>query len=62
MSVPMPSPEATAALDEARHARADCEAVLPLAAQLSRRVRAQVQADHFLDLIECVLREAAGFG
>lgn len=60
IDAPVPSPEATAALEEARHARADNEAVLPLAMQLSRRVKAQVEANHFLDLIECVLREAAG--
>lgn len=51
-----PSPEAERALVEARDARASTEAILPLVEGLSLRVREQVEANHFLDLIEGILR------
>lgn len=53
-----PSPEASKALEEAHEARRHAEAALPDAAQLSRRIRAQMETNHFLDLIESIMEQA----
>lgn len=58
-TAPEPSQEAKQALADARDARANTEAILPLARQVSRRVREEVEANHFLDLIENIMREVA---
>jgi hypothetical protein len=59
-ALPEPSQEAQDALADARDARANTEAILPLAEQVSRRVREEVEANHFLDLIQDIMRELAG--
>lgn len=56
---PSPSPEARDAIASARHARVTSEAALPMAEQLRDRVRRALAADHFAELMEATLREAA---
>lgn len=56
---PEPSPEAKDAIATARHARLTTEAVLPAAEQLRDRVRDVLSANHFAELMEATLREAA---
>lgn len=55
-----PSREARDAIEEARHARADNEAVTPLVRRVGRELREHVAANHFIDLIEATIRQAAG--
>ena len=54
-----PSPEAQDAIASARHARVTSEAALPMAEQLRERVRSVLTANHFAELMEATLREAA---
>lgn len=54
-----PSPEAQDAIAAARHARITTEASLPMAEQLRERVRSALTANHFAELMEATLREAA---
>ncbi len=54
-----PSNEAKAAIESARRARRSSEAALPAAEMLRDRVRAAIAANHFADLMENTLREAA---
>jgi hypothetical protein len=54
-----PSSEARDAIARARHARQTTEAVLPVAEQLRDRVRSALAANHFVELMEQSLREAA---
>lgn len=54
-----PSPEARSALSRARRARRSSEAALPVAEQLRDRVREVIAANHFAELMEATLREAA---
>jgi hypothetical protein len=54
-----PSPEAADAIAQARHARLTTEAALPAAEQLRDRVRTVLAANHFTELLEQTLREAA---
>lgn len=49
------SQEAVAALEQARCARAENEALVPIAAQLGDRVREQVRENHFYELFEQVV-------
>lgn len=56
---PQPSPEARNALESARRARRSSEAALPVAERLRDRVRAVIAANHFAELMEDTLREAA---
>ncbi len=58
-NVVQPSPEAADAIVSARHARATTEAALPMAEQLRDRVRSVLAANHFAELMERTLREAA---
>ena len=54
-----PSAEAADAIVSARHARATTEAALPMAELLRDRVRSVLAANHFAELMERTLREAA---
>lgn len=54
-----PSPEASDAFEAARRARVSSEAAVPVAERLRDRVRAAVAANHFAELMEATLREAA---
>lgn len=54
-----PSHEARKALESARRARRSSEATLPVAERLRDRVRAAIAANHFAELMEDTLREAA---
>ena len=56
---PQPSPEARHALESARRARRSSEAALPVAERLRDAVRAVIAANHFAELMEDTLREAA---
>lgn len=56
---PSPSPEARNALVSARHARVSTEAAIPVAERLRDQVREVIAANHFADLMEQTLREAA---
>lgn len=56
---PSPSTEAQDAIANARHARITTEAALPMAEQLRERVRSVLTANHFAELMEATLREAA---
>jgi hypothetical protein len=56
---PEPSPEAINALEDARRARHSSEAILPVAERIRDRVRAALAANHFAELMEATLREAA---
>jgi len=56
---PQPSPEAKDAIAAARHARITTEAVLPAAQLLRDRVRSVLAANHFAELMEATLRQAA---
>lgn len=55
----LPSPEATDAIEAARHARVSTEAAVPLAERLRDQVRSAIAANHFAELMEETLREAA---
>lgn len=59
MGEPKPSDEAENAIAAARHARQTTEAVLPLAQQLGQRVKVALDANHFAELMEISLRNAA---
>lgn len=54
-----PTPEARDALESARRARRSSEAAIPVAERLRDRVRAAIAANHFADLMEETLTEAA---
>lgn len=56
---PSPSPEAVDAIVAARHARVSTEAAIPAAERLRDRVRDALAANHFAELMEETLREAA---
>lgn len=56
---PPPSPEAVNAIVAARHARVSSEASIPAAERLRDQVRSAVAANHFAELMEQTLREAA---
>jgi hypothetical protein len=56
---PDPSPEAKEAIETARHARISSEAALPIAERMRDQVRSVVAANHFAELMEQTLREAA---
>lgn len=56
---PPPSPEAVEAIESARHARVSTEAAFPAAIRLRDQVRSAIAANHFAELMEATLREAA---
>ena len=51
-----PSAQAAAAIHAARCSRANSEAMLTSAERLAEQMQAQVEAEHFVELIERLLR------
>lgn len=56
---PEPSPEARAAIEEARNAKADINATQPYAARLGDQVRRLVAENELAAVVERTLRAAA---
>lgn len=54
-----PSPEAQAALEQARRAKRTTEAIGPLADQVAAQVRRVIAENHFAELVELALEDAA---
>lgn len=54
-----PSPEAREAIEEARYALADNQAISPLVERVGRQLREHSAANHFIDLVEQTIKRAA---